>query len=156
MVAQSTPVHRSRWAIGTTVAAVAAAGVVVGVTGLDATTTSAGGAASAPEQTRVAQSRLADTRAVLTATRAPGDTATVRLRVLTRAGDEWRSAGTELVGRRHGWFWNVVSGPGAVCEFGVANTPVPAVALRLAISASVGCETRTRHFHIEDGALVPG
>jgi hypothetical protein len=53
-------------------------------------------------------------------------------------------------------FWHVVSGPAAVCEFGVANMPRPAVGVRLAISASIGCETRTRHFHVEDGDLVPG
>lgn len=155
MVARSTPGHRGRWAIGTTVAAVATAGVIAGVTGLDATTP-AGSAAVAPERAAVAQTRLTDTRAVLTATRTRGDTATVRLRVLTRAGDQWRDAGTELVGRRRGWFWHVVSGQAAVCEFGVANTPRPAVAVRLTISASIGCETRTRHFHVEDGDLVPG
>lgn len=156
MLARSTPGHRMRWATGTTVAAVAIAGVIAGVSGLDATTPAGGAAAVAPERVAVAQTRLTDTRAVLTATRTPGDTATVRLRVLTRAGDGWRPTGTEVVGRRRGWFWHVVSGPAAVCEFGVANTPRPAVAVRLAISASIGCETRTRHFRVEDGDLVPG
>jgi hypothetical protein len=104
----------------------------------------------------IASTRLSDTRAVLTATRTREATATVRLTVYRRSGGGWKSTGTRRVGERRGWFWHVVTGPAAVCELALANTPQRTVAVRLAISASIGCAPATRHFHVEDGRLVPG
>ncbi len=166
MSTQTTRVRRydRRWLAGAAATAMTAAAAISGVAVASAgsfgrpaaTTVSTGIATTAPQTVRIARTQLEDTRAVLTATRARGGTATVRLAVLRRAGSGWRSLGTELVGERRAWFWNVVRGPTAICDFAVANTPRRSVDVRLLVSASIGCGTATRHFHVESGDLVPG
>lgn len=104
----------------------------------------------------MASTRLDDTKAVLSATRTADDTATVRLTVYRRSDGALARIGSQVVGKRRGWFWHVVTGPAAVCGFSVTNTPRRAVEVRLAISPSIGCDVVTRHFHVEAGQLVPG
>lgn len=111
---------------------------------------------SQAQTTVVARSVLQDTKAVLTATRTAQDTATVRLTVYRRAHGGWHSTGTQVVGKRRGWFWFVTSGPHAVCRFSVSDTPRRAVAVRLLVTPSIGCAARTQHFHVENGQLVAG
>ena len=109
-----------------------------------------------PQTAVVARSVLQDTKAVLTATRTPQLTATVRLTVLRRVHGTWQSTGTKVVGKRRGWFWFVTSGPFSVCRFSVSNTPRRAVAVRLLVTPSIGCAAKTQHFHVEHGQLVSG
>lgn len=82
--------------------------------------------------------------------------ATVRLTVYRRAHGGWHSTGTQVVGKRRGWFWFVTSGPHAVCRFSVSDTPRRAVTVRLLVTPSIGCAARTQHFHVENGQLVAG
>ena len=93
---------------------------------------------------------------MLTATRTPQDTATVRLTVYRRAHGAWHSTGTQVAGKRQGWFWFVASGPHAVCRFSVSNTPRRSVAVRLLVTPSIGCAAKTQHFHVQNGRLVSG
>lgn len=131
----------------------AAAGVAAG---LPATaSTSAHGVAPAQRTVVVARTVLRDTKAVVTTTRTGHLTATVRLTVYRRAQGAWDSTGTRIVGKRHGWFWFVTSGPHAVCRFSVSNTPRRTVAVRLLVTPSIGCAAPTR-FHVEHGRLVAG
>jgi len=132
------------------VAGAALAGLTAGATSLSAA------ADTQASRAVVARSVLQDTKAVLTATRTPQDTATVRLTVYRRAHGAWDSTGTELVGKRRGWFWFVVSGPHAVCRFSVSDTPRRAVAVRLLVTPSIGCAARTQRFHVQNGDLVAG
>ena len=124
--------------------------------GLAAGATVPAAADSQAQTAVVARSVLQDTKAVLTATRTPHLTATVRLTVYRRAHGVWHSTGTKVVGKRRGWFWFVTSGPFAVCRFSVSNTPRRAVAVRLLVTPSIGCAARTQHFHVENGHLVSG
>ena len=125
--------------------------------GLAAGATTVPAAADSQAQTAVvARSVLQDTKAELTATRTPNLTATVRLTVYRRAHGAWHSTGSQVVGKRRGWFWFVASGPFAVCRFSVSNTPRRAVAVRLLVTPSIGCAARTQHFHVENGHLVNG
>jgi hypothetical protein len=132
------------------VAGTAIAGLTAG-----ATTPSAAADTQASKAV-VAKSVLQDTKAVLTATRTPHDTATVRLTVYRRAHGTWHSTGTQVVGKRSGWFWFVTSGPHAVCRFSVSNTPRRAVTVRLLVTPSIGCAAKTQHFHVQNGQLVSG
>ena len=131
------------------VAGTALAGLAAGATTVPA-------AADGAQTAVVARSVLQDTKAVLTATRTADLTATVRLTVYRRAHGDWHSTGTQVVGKRRGWFWFVVSGPHAVCRFSVSNTPRRAVAVRLLVTPSIGCAAKTQRFHVENGRLVSG
>jgi hypothetical protein len=146
--------RQSRQRVAIAAAAVLAASAVpLGVGAFGA----AGAESSAPAQIRVAAAQIHEMRAVVTATRTGGTpaTATVRLHVLTRRAGGWHDAGTVVVGKRKGWFWNVLRGRGAVCGFSVAGAPERSIDLQLLITPSVGCAA-TRHFHVEGGQLVKG
>ncbi len=135
------------------VLAVSAAG---GLQGADAATPKENVApGSSPPTALVASTRLDDTKATLTATRTRDATATVRLTVHKRIGDSWHDTGTRVVGKRRGWFWHVVSGPAAVCQFSVSNTPRRSIAVRLSVTPSIGCDITTRRFQVRAGRLVP-
>jgi len=134
--------------------AVIAAGVVGGLPASGSTSHQAG-VAGRPTAV-VARTVLTDTKAVLTTTRTGHLTATVRLTVYRRAHGAWQSTGSRVVGKRHGWFWFVTSGPHSVCRFSVSNTPRTAVAVRLLVTPSIGCAAKTERFHVEHGRLVTG
>jgi hypothetical protein len=140
------------------VAVAAAAAIAAGVVGAvpaSGSTSDHADAAGRPTAV-VARTVLSDTKAVLTTTRAAHLTATVRLTVYRRTHGAWHSTGTRVVGKRHGWFWFVTSGPHAVCRFSVSNTPRRAVAVRLLVTPSIGCAAKTQHFHVKHGRLVTG
>jgi hypothetical protein len=131
-------------------AAIAAIAVLLGV-GVSGT---AGAESAAPARTRVAEAQIREMRAVVTATRTPDLTATVRLHVQTRRPGGWHDAGTLVVGKRQGWFWYVLRGRGAVCAFTVSGMPARTLDLRLLVTPSIGCEASTHHFRVEQGRLV--
>jgi hypothetical protein len=86
---------------------------------------------------------------------APGapPTATVTLAVSERVRGRWRPVDSAVVGRPGSWFWNVVSGPAALCSLSVDSSPLPGrggrarasgplpgrIELRLLVSPSLGC-----------------
>lgn len=141
-------------AAGAASLAVLAAGVVGGPPASGSTSHRA--AVAGRPSAVVARTVLSDTKAVLTTTRTGHLTATVRLTVYRRAHGTWQSTGTRVVGKRHGWFWFVSSGPHSVCRFSVSNTPRTAVAVRLLVTPSIGCAAKTQRFHVEHGRLVSG
>lgn len=141
---------RSRQRLALASAAVIAATAIplgVGTAGAEADS-------AAPLQTRVAEARTHEMRAVVTATRTSDLTATVRLHVNTLRPGGRHDAGTLIVGRRRGWFWNVLRGRHAVCRFAVSSTPARTVHLRLLVTPSIGCERSTHHYRVEQGRLV--
>ena len=149
--------HPRRWVAGAAIVVMAVGGAFAGVAAADTSApVGAVSAGAAPTTVRVALAQLRDTRAVLRAERSGGLTATVRLTVFARAGGSWRSLGTELVGQRRDWFFEVLRGRAAVCRFAIANSPNRRIGVRLLVTPSIGCDAETRHFHVEGGDLVPG
>jgi hypothetical protein len=102
-----------------------------------------------------------DFRTVLTAIRGAGGDgvlpATVRITAYERSGDQWKSLGHQTVGDPDSWFWNVVSGPGAICRFSTSGLAPYPVEVRLLVSDSIGCSPATYNFRVDKyGHLVPG
>jgi hypothetical protein len=118
--------------------------------------------AAATTTKQIAVSTLGqDFRASLTALRGPADrgapTATVKVAVFKRSAGAWRLIGRLRVGATNAWFWNVVTGRGAICQFSTSNVPPYPMQVRLLVSPSIGCSDVTYNFHIDnDGAFVAG
>jgi hypothetical protein len=118
--------------------------------------------AAASTTKQIAVSTLGqDFRASLTAVRGPGDggapAATVRVAVYKRSAGAWRLIGRLKVGQTNVWFWNVVTGRGAICQFSASDVPPHPMEVRLLVSPSIGCSDATYNFHIDKyGAFVAG
>jgi hypothetical protein len=119
--------------------------------------------AASPTATRIAASTLGPGfRATLTAVRGPsggGGTpaATVTIAVYERSGGEWKLIGRQTVGHSHAWFWDVVTGEDAICQFSTRSLPPYPIQIRLLVTDSLGCSAATYNFHVDKyGALVPG
>jgi hypothetical protein len=141
------------------VLAVAAPAAILFPSGL----ASASPAATAAATTRqIAVSTLGqDFRVTLTATRGPGQSgaaaATVAVAAYERSAGEWKLIGRQTVGGSNAWFWNVVSGADAVCQFSASDVSPYPVEVRLFVSSSLGCSVATYNFHIDKyGAFVAG
>jgi len=102
-----------------------------------------------------------DFRATLTAIRGPSQggapTATVKIAAYKKSAGEWKLIGRQTVGQRNAWFWNVVTGPQAICRFSASDVSPDRLEVRLLVSPSIGCSVATYKFHIDKyGALVAG
>lgn len=65
--------------------------------------------------------------------------------------------GRQTVGQSHAWFWDVVTGEDAICQFSTSDLSPYPIQVRLLVSDSVGCSAATYNFHVDKyGALVPG
>ena len=130
--------------------------VVLG-TGAQAST----GAAQLGRSETIAQLTADGLRATMTAHetsagRAP--TATVQVAAYHRVNGTWVRYGRPLVvGRRSGWFWNVVTGRFGVEQFSaVTGGPSPLrLTVRLLVSPTIGASAPFR-FAVADGRLVAG
>jgi hypothetical protein len=123
--------------------------------------------ASAPSTASAATKRIAvstlgqDFRASLTAVLGPGNggapAATVSVAVYKRSAGAWRLIGRQTVGANNAWFWNVVTGRGAICQFSASDVAPFPMQVRLLVSPSIGCSDATYNFHIDKyGAFVAG
>jgi hypothetical protein len=115
---------------------------------------------ASPATKQIAVSTLnQDLRVTLTAIRGPNDggapAATVRIAAYQQSAGEWKLIGRHTVGQRNAWFWNVVTGPGAICGFSTSNVPPERMRVRLLVSPSIGCSA-TYKFRVANGALVAG
>jgi len=119
----------------------------------------------APSSTGTAQIAVItlgqDVRTTLTAVRGSGGggtpVATVRLAAYERSAGKWKLIGRQLVGQPNAWFWNVVTGKGAICRFSASGQSPYPIEVRLLVSDSIGCSAATYNFHIDKyGTLVPG
>ena len=143
-------------------------GLVLGITALSVTLLPLGLAHASPPSTaatatkQIAVSTLGqDLRASLTAVRGPNDggapAATVRVAVYKRSAGAWRLIGRLTVGATNAWFWNVVTGLGAICQFSASDVAPFPMQVRLLVSPSIGCSDATYNFHIDKyGAFVLG
>ena len=144
------------------------AGLVLATAALSATLLPLGLAHASPPSTagattkQIAVSTLGqDFRAALTAVRGPNDggapAATVRVAVYKHSAGAWRLIGRLTVGATNAWFWNVVTGPGSICQFSTSDVAPFPLQVRLLVSPSIGCSDATYNFHIDKyGAFVPG
>jgi hypothetical protein len=123
--------------------------------------------ASAPSTAGAATKQIAvstlgqDFRASLTAVRGPGNggapAATVSVAVYKRSAGAWRLIGRQTVGANNAWFWNVVTGRGAICQFSASDVAPFPMQVRLLVSPSIGCSDATYNFHIDKyGTFVAG
>jgi hypothetical protein len=100
-----------------------------------------------------------DFRATLTAIRGPSQggapVATVKIAAYKRSAGEWKLIGRQTVGHRNAWFWNVVTGPHAICQFSTGDVSPDPMRVKLLVSPAIGCST-TNKFHLANGALVAG
>jgi len=143
------------------------AGLIFAITALSATLLPLGLAHASPASTsgattkQIAVSTLGqDFRASLTAVRGPNNggapAATVKVAVFKRSAGAWRLIGRLTVGATNGWFWNVVTGPGAICQFSTSDVSPFPMQVRLLVTPSIGCSDATYNFHIDKyGAFVP-
>jgi hypothetical protein len=101
-----------------------------------------------------------DLRVALTATEGPdgggAPPATVRISAYQRKEGSWHRIGRLTVGAPNGWFWNVVTGGHAICQFSTSDVRPYPMEVRLLVSPSIGCSDVTYNFHVEYGVLVPG
>lgn len=118
---------------------------------------------AASPASRIAVSTLGtDLRVTLTAIRGPSQgggspVATVKVAAYRRSAGKWKLIGRQTVGRSNAWFWNVVAGEDAVCQFSTSGLSPYPMAIRLLVSDSIGCSAVTYNFHVDKyGALVPG
>jgi hypothetical protein len=79
--------------------------------------------------------------------------ATVKIAAYQQSAGQWKLIGRHTVGQRNAWFWNVLTGPGAICRFSTSNLPPDRMRVRLLVSPSIGCSA-TYKFHIANGALA--
>ncbi|HEY8456841.1 MAG TPA: hypothetical protein VIL34_14720 [Actinopolymorphaceae bacterium] len=77
--------------------------------------------------------------------------ASVDVAAFERRGGEWASVGRQSLDET--WFWEVVTGPQAVCRLSLSEHPEPRLTLSLRYSPSLGCAEPTR-FAVVDGELV--
>ncbi len=102
-----------------------------------------------------------DFRVTLTAVRGPSQggaaVATVKVAAYQRSAGEWKLIGRQTVGQSNAWFWNAVTGEGAICLFSTSDfSPYP-MEVRLLVSDSIGCSAATYNFHLDKyGTLVAG
>jgi hypothetical protein len=118
--------------------------------------------AGAAASTRtVAEATLhANTKVVVTATKASADhgapTATTRLAVYQRsASGDWRLLGQRVIGKAGGWFWYVLTDRGSVCAFNLREAPTLRIDVSLLYSPSIGCSP-VYHYHLHNSQLVSG
>lgn len=111
-------------------------------------------ATAAPERQLIARSELATTKATLVAIRHGRYAATVRLRVAVLRPAGWTSLGSVRVGEPEHWFWYVVTDRSGVCDVAVGERRHRHIAVRLAVSASIGCAEHTARFVVRGGELV--
>jgi hypothetical protein len=120
------------------------------VAALVATVYIAGGNAAPSENVATAAAPLAtlttsDFRVVVTAEKAGNGgapTALVEVRISQRVGGRWRVTDSHRL--KGPYFWNVVTGPRAVCRLeirtaGTASAPRPRTVVQLLQTPSVGC-----------------
>ena len=144
------------------------AGLVLAISALSAALLPLGLAHASPPSTaaaatkQIAVSTLGpDFRASITAVRGPkiggAPAARVRVAVFKHSAGAWRLIGRLTVGAANAWFWNVVTGPGAICQFSTSDVAPFPMQVRLLVSPSIGCSDATYNFHIDKyGAFVPG
>lgn len=120
---------------------------------------SAAAGAAGTERQVIATAESNGFRIEVTAIREPvaggADTATVRIAAFERSGGSWQRVGRALrVGRRSGWFWNVVTRPYGVRRLTLYRPggELGGAALRLLISPSIG-PSDTYYFQTFEGRL---
>jgi hypothetical protein len=144
------------------------AGLVLAVTAPAAILLPPGLASASPAATAATTTKQSavstlgqDFRATLTAirglSRSGAAAATVTVAAYERSAGEWKLIGRQTVGENNAWFWNVVTGAHAICQFSAsAVSPYP-VEVRLLVPSSLGCSVATYDYHIDKyGAFVAG
>jgi hypothetical protein len=116
--------------------------------------------AAATTSRQIAVSTLnQDLRVTLTAVRGPSQggapVATVKITAYQRSAGKWTLTGRRTVGQPNAWFWNVVTGGHAVCQFATSDVSPDPIRVRLLVSPAIGCSA-TYKFHLAEGALVTG
>lgn len=158
----STRFGRARRSVVRGLTVIALAGVLATVA-LGMSAQASTGAARAGRSETIAQLTSDGFRATLTADQTSGGTApaaTVRVAAYHRSDGRWVRYGRPLlVGRRGGWFWNVVTGRFGVEHFSAAFTggrhsPLR-LTVRLLVSPSIGASAPFR-FAVAGGRLVAG
>jgi hypothetical protein len=115
-------------------------------------------AGTSPASATIASSTAVDFRAVVTATKTSGGeapAATVTVAALEKTSGTWRSLGRVRVGRSSGFFWKVLTGPGAIRQFSIATSSPERVSVQLLVTPALGWSP-AYHFHVQDGRLVAG
>ena len=115
-------------------------------------------AGTAPTSATIASSTAVDFRATVTATKASGGeapAATVTVAAFEKTGGTWRPLGRVRVGRSSGFFWKVLTGPGAIRQFSIGTSSPERVSVRLLVTPALGWSP-VYHFHVQDGRLVAG
>jgi hypothetical protein len=107
------------------------------------------------EQTVAAVVLGGELRAVLTATRAADDRATVQVVVERQAGGAWQRVDQRIIGNRGGWSWTTVSAPTSICQLAAADANPPRFDISLLVGPSGDC-SRVYRFGLQDGRLVAG
>ncbi len=102
-----------------------------------------------------------DFRTTLTAIKGPSQSgaplATVEVAAYDRFGDKWKLIGRQTVGDPKGWFWNVVTGEGAICRFSASDVAPHPIEVRLLVSLSIRCSQATYNFHLDKyGNFIAG
>jgi hypothetical protein len=144
--------ERVSW-VRTLMLAVIAASLASAVLGAILSASAAGGR----NRKNIAVSRAHNFRVVVTAVKGSGGAdappATVEIRAFQRSPDGWHRLGSLRVGRRNGFFWNVVRKPRSIRGFTVTNGDARRADLRLRISPSIGW-SKVYRFRVENGELV--
>jgi hypothetical protein len=137
------------------------AGAVFATVALGTSAQASTGAIQAGRSETIAQLTSGGLRATLTAFETSGGkapTATVRVAAYYRSGGTWVRFGRSLVvGKRSGWFWQVVTHRFGVEQFSaIAGGLHPLrLTIRLLVSAAIGRSASFR-FAVAGGRLVAG
>ena len=137
------------------------AGAVFATVALGTSAQASTGASQTRGIATIAQLTSGGLRATMTAFQTSGGqvpTATVWVAAYHRSDGTWVRYGRPLVvGRRSGWFWNVVTGRCGVEQFSaVTGGPSPLrLTVRLLVSPTIGASAPFR-FAVADGRLVAG
>jgi hypothetical protein len=137
------------------------AGAVLAAVTLGMSAQASTGATQVGRSQTIAQLTSDGLRATLTAWQASGGTApaaTVRVAAYHRLDGKWVEYGRPLlVGKRAGWFWDVVTGRFGVEQFSVSTGGLHPLRLtvRLLVSPSIGPSAPFR-FAVAGGRLVAG
>ena len=161
----STRIRRAMRSVGRKLRVIAltgsVAGAVLATAALGTSAQASTGAAQARGIATIAQLTSDGLRATITAYQTSGGqapTATVQVAAYHRSDETWVRYGRPLVvGRRSGWFWNVVTDRCGVEQFSAVTGGLRPLRLtvRLLVSATIGPSAPFR-FAVADGRLVAG
>jgi hypothetical protein len=107
------------------------------------------------EQTVAAVVLGGELRALLTATRAADDRATLQVIVERQAGGAWQRVDQHILGNRGGWSWTTVSAPTSICQLAAADANPPRFDISVLVGPPGDC-SRVYRFRLRDGRLVAG